>query len=61
MFLQKQKKKTTKFFAGMKQIVYREMTPEKNIFTDNDTEKKLSVLEKFLSPMFQQNNGLPHR
>ena len=38
------------------------MTPEKkNVFTDNDTEKKLSVLEKFSSPIFQKNNGPPHR
>ena len=30
------------------------MTPEKNVFTDNDTEKKLFVLEKISSPSFQK-------
>ena len=45
----------------MKKIVCRKMTPEKNVFTDNDTEKKLFALEKFSSPSFQNNNGPPHR
>ena len=33
----------------------------KNVFTDNDTEKKLFVLKNFSSPCFQKNNGSPHR
>jgi len=59
-FVCKSKKSPTKLFAGMKKIVCRKMTPEKNVFTD-DTEKKLFVSEKFSSPSFQKNNGPPHR
>ena len=52
-FVCKSKKSPTKFFAGMKKILYNKMTPEKNVFTDNDTEKKIVS-------SFQKNNGPPH-
>ena len=50
-FVCKSKKKSpTKFFAGMKTLVCRKMGPEKNVFTDNDTEKKIVCLGKIFIP-----------
>ena len=46
----KSKKSPTKFFAGMKKIVCRKMTPEKSVFTDNDTEKKIVCLGTIFIP-----------
>ena len=33
----------------------------KNVFKDNDTEKKMFVLKQFSSLCFQKNNGPSHR
>ena len=50
-FVCKSKKSPTKFFAGMKKKVCRKMTPEKNVFTGNGTEKKIVCLEKIFIPL----------
>ena len=49
------------FLQAWKKNCLQEDDTGKNVFTDNDTEKKLFVLKKIYSPCFQKNNGPPHR